>query len=154
MVALATPVNCEAAFKQQFAAFMAQGFTPFMSALKIWPNNNGYCAGIANAWQNDPDVVAHIAASKTENKKLPPTKEELAVELHTRAQSMEDDDYVKASRLVSEMLGYMPKATDPSIAITNNVQNNRVMVVKDKGTDDAWEAKLQRQQQKLIEHNG
>ena len=83
MVALPTPVNLEAGFKQQFAAFMAQGFTPFMSALKIWPNNNGLAAGYADKWRNDPEVVNYIAQSKKAGAKAPPTKEELAIELHT-----------------------------------------------------------------------
>lgn len=156
MVALAQPVNCEAAFKQQFAAFMAQGFTPFMSALKIWPNNNGYCAKIANTWGNDPEIVAHIAEIKGGGGvggKKPPTREELAIELHTKAQGMEDDEYVKATRLIAEMLGHMPKASDIGLSIQNNLVNNHVMIVADKGSDDEWEAKLKQQQTKLIEHN-
>ena len=151
MVALLEPFNCEAAFKQQFAAFMVQGFTPFMSALKIWPNNNGYCASVAASWKNDPEVLAIVEAAKQASKAKVPTKEELALELYEKAKSMEDEDYIKTTRLVADMLGYMPKAGDNNISISN-VVNERVMVVKDKGSDEEWEAKLARQQAKLIEH--
>ena len=153
MVALAQPVNIEAAFKAQFTAFMLQGFTPFMSALKIWPNNNGYCAAIAARWGKDPEVLAAIEAAKQSAATKVPSKEELARELYERGKSMEDDEYVKTTRLVAEMLGYMPKAGDINISAGNTI-NERVMIVKDKGTVDEWEAKLQRQQQKLIEHSG
>lgn len=152
MVALPQPVNCETAFKQQFAAFISQGFTPFMAALKIWPNNNGYCAAVSAAWREDPEVLSYIATTKKAAVKAPPTKEELAVELYDKAKSMEDDEYVKATRLVADMLGYMPKAGD--ININQSVTNERVMIVKDKGDDAEWEAKLARQQSKLIEHAG
>ena len=153
MVALPNPVNVEAAFKQQFAAFMSQGFTPFMSALKIWPNNNGYAAMYGDKWKNDPEVLAFIADTKKANAKPVPTKEDLALELIDRAKSMEDDDYVKATRVAAEMLGYMPKAGDINIS-QNNTVNERVMIVKDKGTDEQWEERLARQQAKLIEHAG
>ena len=151
MVALPNPVNVEAAFKQQFASFMAQGFTPFMSALKIWPNNNGYCAAVSNAWKNDPEVLAIIAEKSAVDKPKVPTKEELALKLIERASNMEDDDFVKATRVVAEMLGYMPKAGDTNISVGNTI-NERVMIVKDKGSDADWEAKLAKQQSKLIEH--
>ena len=151
MVALAQPINLEAQFKAQFTAFMLQGFTPFMSALKIWPNNNGYCAAIAARWKDDPEVQAAIAEAKQNAATKVPTKEELARELYERGKSMEDDEYVKTTRLVAEMLGYMPKAGDINISAGNTI-NERVMIVKDKGDDAEWEAKLARQQQKLIEH--
>ena len=124
-----------------------------MAALKIWPNNNGYCAGIANSWKNDPEVLSHVATAKKAESKPVPTKEELALELLDRAKSMEDDDYVKATRLAAEMLAYMPKSGDTNISVGNTI-NERVMIVKDKGTDEEWEHKIAKQQAKLIEHAG
>lgn len=153
MVELPNPVNLDPIFKQQFAAFMAQGFTPTMSALKIWPHNNGYSAKAAALWQNDPEVLAYIVAAKKGNvgDKAPPTREELVLELLSRANSMEDDDYVKAMRLAAEMMAYMPKG-DNAISLTNQIINNRVMVVYDHGTDEEWEAQVKEQQAKLIAH--
>lgn len=153
MVALPQPVNCEAAFKQQFAAFLSQGFTPYIAALKIWPHNNGYVSYASINWPSDPEVVAHVQAVRDVNKPKPPTKEDQAMAILERSKDMEDDEYIKAQRLAAEMLGNLPKG-DQGVAIHNNVINNRVMVVKDHGSDDDWEAKARAQQAKLIEHAG
>lgn len=143
--------DSEPHYKRQFALFLFQGYTPFLAALKIWPNDNSFAYNISNSWTADSYVTAEITRLReaAETKVRAPTKEELIKDLRLRATGMADDDFVKAFRLLAEMSGAIVKPEPPTVAVSVQ-QNTRVMVVKDHGDDTEWAAKLASQQAKLI----
>lgn len=80
-----------------------------------------------------------------------PDKDELAAAIFERARKAKsDDDAFKGFKLYADVRGYIEK---PGTTIDNRtlVDNRSVVVVKDFGSDDEWEAKLKAQQTRLIE---
>ena len=144
--------NSEPHYKRQFAAFVYQGYTPFLAALKMWPQDNNFAYNVSESWKADAFVLAEIEKLRTdaEAKARAPTKEELIKDLRQRANGMEDDDFIKAFRLIAEMSGHIAKPEPPQTNVTVNNTQNRVMVVKDHGSAADWEAKLVAQQAKLV----
>lgn len=143
----------EPQFKQQFATFLHQGFTPFIAALKIWPDHAGFCYDISEKWQLDSYVQQCIDLLKTKDKKEkePPTKADFVKKVEDAANGMDDDNKIKAFRLVAEMSGFIERAAAPSV-VGNQTINNPVLIVRDHGTDAEWEERAKAQQNKLIEH--
>lgn len=57
-----------------------------------------------------------------------------------------------AFRLYADLRNFIEK---PGVSIDNRtmIQNNKVMVIKDHGSDEEWEEKTRVQQAKLVEHS-
>ena len=157
MTALPVLFSLEPRYKEQFAQFLVQGFTAFTAAMRIWPQDAGLAAQAAHSWPDDPYVKACIenAQDAAEKAKKPATKDVQVKRIEAKLSSMANDDYLKAERLIAEMLGHIEKAAPPSVTV-NQSQNvgERVLVVTDHGSDEQWEAKMAAQQARLIEHNG
>jgi hypothetical protein len=116
------------------------------------PNINGEALRMAALWVKDPIVVAEKEQLVKNNgaKHFLPSKEDYSRELLGHAREAKDyDTKHKFYKLYGESQGLIEK---PTTNITANVQNiaNRVMVVKQVGNDNDWEAKLKAQQEKLI----
>ncbi|WP_292414149.1 hypothetical protein [Methylophaga sp.] len=58
------------------------------------------------------------------------------------------EDYAKLGKLYADVRGFIEKP-QTTINNNNNVTNNRVMVVRENGSDEDWEAKLRKQQDNL-----
>ena len=99
--------NTEPLRKKQFAGFVYQGFSPFLAALKLFPQDNNLAYSKSLEWANDPFVLGELAR----------LKEEADAKLRAPVKEV-----------------------------------NRVMVVRDHGTDAEWEAKIAAQQAKLVGH--
>ena len=156
MTALPVTFALEPRFKEQFAQFLEDGFSPFVAAIRIWPKDTGTAALVANTWPNDPYVVAwrENISDKKAAKAKPSTKEAQIQRIVDRLPGFTDDAYLKAERLIAEMSGNIEKAAPPSVTVNANQQVfERVLVVKDHGDDKAWEAKMRAQQATLIEGN-
>lgn len=102
-------------------------------------------------WPNDPVVLEEkqrLLDSK-ENGELDflPTKADAARLAWDMANSPAFfDDRLKALKLYSEIRGYIAKPE--AVKVENNF-TNKVMVVKDHGSDADWEAKMREQQDNL-----
>lgn len=125
----------------------------FRAAVKAFPGENG------KAWQyylqffNDFEVQAMVAQViiEADPVELLPTKEELCVRIMTAAdQAAETRDKLKGYELLAEIMGFRPKENKPAVNVS--VQQNKVMVVRDFGGEDAWETALVDQQAKLLAH--
>lgn len=141
------------AAKARFAAlFLKTPDAPFIAAQGVF-NNTGQAIYAAYHWPRDPDVIAEqgrlLEHSDNGELNFLPSKADAAREAwKTVKEAVFPEDRLKAIKLFSEILGYITKP-EP-IKVENNVVNNhRVMVVKDHGSDDAWKRKLKDQQQKL-----
>lgn len=156
MASLPLTFALEPTYKQNFAQFIADGFSPFVAAIRLWPNDPGLASMVAVQWPEDPYVIAwgeHIKDEAAAAKK-PATKDAHIKRIELRLPRMSDDNYLRGERLIAEMSGHIEKATPPSLTVNNTQQVvERVMVVRDHGSDSAWEDKLARQQSKLIEGN-
>lgn len=146
----------EPRFKEQFAQFLAQGFSPFNAAMRIWPTDGGLAAMVARDWPEDPYILAIQAREKGKEEAAakPSTKTAQIKRIEARLANLSEAEYIKAERLLAEMSGHIEKAAPPSVNIDNRqLAVERVLIVKDHGDDDAWEAKLLAQQTKLVEHS-
>jgi len=114
-------------------------------------NNISAAMWIANNWPNDPIVIAEtqrILRSDTLKDDVP-SKAQMTM----RAWAMANDDTIDsknaiaALRLAAELEGHIG-GSGVNVTVPVNLGNN-VMVVKDHGTDDQWEAMLAAQQDAL-----
>jgi hypothetical protein len=129
---------------------------PFKAALVLFPNNTNRALRVANEWPQDI-VVRNAQNELIENEgelAFLPTKGELARSVWDRMQSewVATDDFGKLGKLYADVMGFIEKQ-NTNVNVGVNV-SNRVMIVKDNGNDEQWEAKLQAQQAKLIEEIG
>lgn len=142
--------------KEQFAELLLRESEPFKIGLILYPNDTGRALQVAHEWPNDPQVKAFQQSAIDSEGEITflPSKADLARALWSLA-NRDDihpevrDSKVKALRTYADVRGFVEK---PAVSVQNNVQNNlthNVMVVRVHGTDDEWENKLRRQQQRL-----
>lgn len=126
---------------------------PFKAALAVFPYDTAKALAVSKEWPRDEEIIGlcdKLIQDEGEGAFLP-TKEDLARAVFKRAErSLEDADAFKGYKLYADIMGHVEK---PGTTVNNNtlVDNRRVMVVTDHGTDDEWEAKVLAQQTKLIE---
>ncbi len=138
--------------KAEYAKLLLKITDPFKAALQLFPDNTSRALRVANEWPTDPEVVAAQAAFLDEDGELSflPTKADLARNIWDRMQNERicPDDYAKLGKLYADVRGFIEKPQS-NVNVNNNVTNNRVMVVRENGTDEDWAAKLRKQQEKL-----
>lgn len=118
-----------------------------------------YAAGIGDPntiirmamnWPNDEFVISEMQRLLDENgpEHYLPSKFDLARLVWGVADNakIDTEDRLKAAKQYADLMGFIEKT--PSV----QVQINRVMQVKDYGSDDDWERKALEQQRKVIEH--
>lgn len=131
---------------------------PFKAALVIIPNDTGKALRISTEWPQDEYVLelrAEIVASEGADAFLP-SKDELAQQVYLDTLTARVfEDKLKGYRLYAEIRGFIEK---PSTTINNNnntlVDNRRVMIVKDHGSNADWERKLASNQKALGDGTG
>lgn len=122
-------------------------------AIKVVGNDIARALKISAEWPIDIYVLnkqAELLAAFGPEAFLP-TKAEVARRIYTVGENATDPkDKLAAFKLYAEVRGFIQKADN-----VNNIQvnNNRVMVLRDFGNDDQWETKAVKQQNKLIEHS-
>jgi hypothetical protein len=142
------------AAKKRFAAMLLkEPGEPFKAALAAGLDT-GQALRASVEWINDSIVLEEQTRliEEQENGELDflPTKAEaarLAWNIANSATFVEDK--LKALKLYADMRGFIPKVE--AVKIDNSVTHNKVMIVKDQGTDEEWEAKARMQQRKLVE---
>lgn len=140
--------------KTQFAELSLREPDPFKVALVVFPNDTGRALRVANEWPNDPEVKtlrqAFVDSEEDGETAFLPTKAEAARLAWNIARDTErmTEDRLKALKLYADIRGFIEK---PQVAVNNTVNNvQRVLVVKDYGTDDDWRTALRAQQKRLI----
>lgn len=138
----------EEKYKRQFANLLTQLGDPFKAAFKIFPDDSSYAIQIANEWPKDRTVIDILNDGEIAlpDEKLP-TRNDLKLEIWNRMRSSDDDNFVKMGKLYAEVSGFVEK---PGAQV--NVQNvsNKVMVIKEKESDEQWAKGVIEQQEKLI----
>ncbi len=143
----------EQQLKEKFAEELLRNpGDPFKAGLAVFGMNTGRAMQAAQQWATDPYVMEYKDKLLEERgvRSFLPTKEDLAREIIDFARAIGcPEDKIKAFRLYGEVMGFIEK---PAVNVNNNtnIQQNSVMVIKDHGTDDEWEAKLATQQRALV----
>ena len=137
--------------KDAFAAELLRTPDPFKAACAVVGSQDmGRALQISHEWAKDPYVIDKQAELLEQfgAKHFLPSKEDFArkvLELGDTARATEDR--LKAYRLFGEIMGYIEK---PTTNINNNVMTaNKVMIVREQASNEAWEAKLFEQQRNL-----
>lgn len=126
---------------------------PFKAANAVFSHDARIALQVSREWPDDPFVLEQMAEYEGEVRRssLLPSKDEYALKVWETASSeraMSVDDRLKAYKLFGEIMNYIQK---PEPATTNvNIDSRRVMLVKDSGSDEDWEAKIERQQLELV----
>lgn len=130
---------------------------PFKAACAVFGLDTGRALRASAEWVNDMYVLAKQAELLELHGEdfFMPTKLTLARRVFELAESANIDkkDKIKAYELYGNIMGFIAKQTAIANVTNNNtVVSNRVMVVKDHGTDEDWERKTVEHQSKLLEH--
>lgn len=140
--------------KKKFALeYLKNPNEPFKAGVAVFGDDTSKALVASTRWVKDPDVLAYMEEAKEEmgDMHFLPTKADLARIAWDLGNDTNRhvDDRLKALRLYADVRGFIEKQ---GTIINNNVlTNNKVMLIKDHGTPDAWEQKLAEQQAKLIE---
>lgn len=148
----------ETQLKKAFAlALLETSGQPYEAARKVFKSfTDGQRAlHASNHWVNDPVVLTEqtrLIEDLGEEYFLP-TKVMTARAIYALGELVTASvgERLAAFRLYSEIRKFLPK--DNVAAVNVNIQQNRVMVMKDHGTDEEWEAKAAAHQMKAIEHS-
>jgi hypothetical protein len=147
----------DAELKQRFAAallkFPQTMEGRFQAALSV-TTDTGKALLMANKWIDDPEVTAAqtalVSNAKGGELDFIQTEAEFVREILTEARSCWDHEVkLKFYNLYAEVRGFKRNKADTQVNV--QVNNNRVMVVRDMGTDAEWEEKARRQQRTLID---
>jgi hypothetical protein len=142
--------------KQLYAhALLKHPDDPYKAALMVVGGDLARGLVMSREWPQDPEVIEYRAmalADKGEDAFLP-SKADVVRAIWDKAEKCRDPDVAfKGYKMVADIMGYVEK---PGTTINNNtlVDQRKVMVVTDHGTDEEWEAKLLKQQAALT-HDG
>lgn len=125
---------------------------PFAVALKVFPDDTKRALWVANNWPSDTEVLSLQEKAEEEEGELTflPTKGQLCRGIWDKMNDKftDADTYAKLSKVYAEVRGFIEK---PQIAVNTNIQNvtNKVMIVRENGSDADWERKLLEQQARL-----
>lgn len=139
--------------KAAYAAFLLQERDPFKAACMLCPDNTGDALWYATNWANDAEVLAELNKLRSDGKNI-----QSIASKHDLARfywDMANDTRIEAKDRIAaaEKYGAVSGIHDPKANNTTNINIDnapRVMVVKDHGSDDAWQAKIERQQRELV----
>lgn len=125
----------------------------FKAALTV-TSDTGQALMMANRWVTDPAVIEEqkrLVKNADEGElDFIGTKAEYAREILEYARTAWDGDTKhKFYKLYGEVRGWVGGKVDTQVNV--QVNQNKVMVVRDLGTDADWEAKAQKQQRALID---
>lgn len=140
--------------KKRFAVeLLKQPTEPFKAAVAIFGDDTGKALLVSHRWPQDPVVIAHMQTAIDElgDMHFLPTKAELAraafqIGLDPKVHV---DDRLKAMRLYADIRGFIDK--QGANVVVNNLTQNKVMLVRDHGSNEAWEQAAAEQQRQLIE---
>ena len=138
-------MQTEEDYKKAFASeYFKNPSDPFKIACVLFPDNTNLALRVANEWPSDSFVLACLDALSDNDM---PTEVDLCRKVWNKMEFTSDaKDFATLAKLYAEIRGFIKKQESAQV----NVQvNNKVMVVKDHGTDEQWESKLIRQQTAL-----
>jgi hypothetical protein len=137
--------------KEKFAKALKELGDPFKAALSVCDGMpTQHALKMSVDWPHDAEVKAFIKALKDKEESIDnlPSKKDLAEAIwHKMEKCPFPDDYAKLAKLYAEVRGFIEKPDNKPVV---NINQNRVMVVKDLGDEEDWQVKAERQQRELL----
>lgn len=137
--------------KEAFVTEWLRTGDPFKAAHTVFPADPGRAMRASWEWTKDADVLEYRQAllSATDGCAGIPSRNELARELYQFIGNIEDKELrLSGYELFAKMMGYIEKPSPVTID-NRHVTVNKVLVVRDHGSDDAWERQLSENQKRL-----
>lgn len=137
--------------KRAFAAeLLRNDGDGFKAAFALFGEDTGKALQLGRIWLTDPVVIAEQdkLLRSSDAKTFLPSKEQQARDVYKMATDATQpiDDRLKAHRLYAEIMGHIEK---PNVQAGTNILNQGVMIVRDAGSNDDWEAKAIAHQRSL-----
>lgn len=148
-----TPADLE--LKRAFALeLLHTPKNPFGAAQRVLGfEDAGRCMRIYRLWEADPEVRAfkeEFLAELGEDVGLA-SKRDQSIDIYAMAsnENLDPELRIKAHKLYADVRGFIDK---PSTTVNANVQinQNRVMIIQDHGSNEAWAAKAAAHQKQLL----
>ncbi len=144
----------EQKLKQQFARELLKTPTEaFKVASRLFGDDTGRALTISHRWPHDPEVLGFMQAAIEDmgDMHFLPTKAEAARAAWEMSQDprLPADERLKAMRLYSDIRGYIERQGGITVN-QNNITQNKVMLVRDHGSNADWEIAATAQQTRLI----
>lgn len=109
----------------------------------------------AREWPHDPEVIGYTneLVSELGDLHFLPTKADLAMLVWNISNDgrLPVEDRLKAARLYGDIRGFIERQQAGTVVNNNVLMQNKVMLVKDHGTDESWEQQVAAQQRRLID---
>lgn len=137
--------------KKRFAAAWAQHPDDVFKAALSVLGDAGLALASVRQWEHDPDVIAlrDELAHEAQAARLEGMRERVLLKLED---AMDKCINYEVKSKIGKVILDATKEDAPGAGAGNTfIQNNRVLVLTDHGTDDEWLAKLRAQQARLIE---
>lgn len=138
--------------KEQFVQAWLRTGDPFKAGHDVFPTDPGRAMRASWEWPKDLEVLEYKAALilNTDGAAGTPTAEEFALEVYrTGAAQSYWEAKLGFFTLFAKLQGLIDKPASLKIDNRSVTINNKVMVVKDHGSDDAWERTLRENQKRL-----
>lgn len=143
--------------KAAFAALLIRSPTqPFEAALEIIsdPDDIGRALKAATEWPLDPEVIAFKKELLKGDGELNflPSKADFAKLIWEKMEGkfIDIEDFTKLGKLYADVRGFIVKP-ETNVVVNNSKIENKVIVVKDLGSNDDWENKAVLQQKALLD---
>ncbi len=136
--------------KQAYALALLDKDDTYQAALVVTGGDISKALIMSRELAEDPEVQAlKFQAQEADDAYGIPSKHDVVREVWARAQKCAvAEDAFKGFKLVADLMGYIEKK-DTTINNNTLVDNRKVMVVTDHGSDNQWETKLLAQQAAL-----
>lgn len=123
----------------------------FKAAIELFPEDTRTALKIATEWPHDSEVkgfIKKIQDFETSIDSLP-SKKDLAEDIWKKMQKpyVDPKEYAALAKLYAEVRGFIEKPENKQVV---NINQNRVMVIKDQGSPDEWSNKAEKQQRDLV----
>lgn len=138
--------------KDAFANALLRTADPWKAACIVFGNDTARALECSQSWPSDLYVLsrqAELLDTMGEDAFLPTKAMTLRRIWETAESSTDRKDKIAAFKLYAEVRGYIEKPGD-KININNHITSNRVMIVKDHGSNEDWENTAANQQMKLV----
>jgi hypothetical protein len=140
--------------KERFVTEWLRIGDPFKAGHLVFPADPGRAMRAAWEWTVDPEILEYRASLEQEDDSAgTPSQTKFALEVYQLAHSFDDGELkLKGLELFAKVKGWI--AGGANINIDNrSITMNKVMVIKDHGSPDAWERSLNENQKRLQSTN-
>lgn len=143
--------------KEAFVKEWLRSGDTFKAAHSVFPSDPGRAMRVSWDWPNDKEILEYRAELLIESGGVEgiPSKDELAREIYQFTTKIVNEELrLKGYELFAKVRGYVERPAVTNIDNRRVTMTNKVLIVKDHGSDDAWERSLSDNQKRLTAEVG